>query len=156
MHPYVVQYSGLETLGVIENSATFFLACIIGSLAPDIDSQTSKIGRSLKPLSKIVTSLFGHRRFAHSILFLGILELILIICGFNYVFKIGFMLGFMSHQFLDMLTISGVGLLYPLYTKKFRIMELRTGKKGETVVLILMKLSIVIILFLRHLFFFSE
>lgn len=43
---------------------------VIGALIPDICHTKSKIGRRLPILSAVISSVFGHRTFTHSLLFL--------------------------------------------------------------------------------------
>lgn len=42
------------------------LSCVLGSLYPDIDLATSKLGHKVKPVAIAVNKLFGHRNFVHS------------------------------------------------------------------------------------------
>lgn len=125
------------------NVLTTFLIFIIylysvytGSLFPDIDHPTSYISRRLPLISGIVTRKFSHRGFMHSLLCIYCL----IIASFliNILFKVfyphvysivsiyiqtielGFILGYLSHIFFDMLNPSGVCIFYP-NTKKYRL-----------------------------------
>ncbi len=52
-------------------------AGIVGALLPDICHTGSKIGRKFKLLSKLISMLFGHRTFTHSLLFLVIIATLL-------------------------------------------------------------------------------
>ena len=45
-------------------------AGVVGALIPDICHSGSKIGKKLPLLSKIISAIFGHRTFTHSLLFL--------------------------------------------------------------------------------------
>ena len=121
----------------------------IGSLFPDIDHPKSYLGKRFPFISKKVNSIFHHRGFTHSLLFIYSLVLIsMLICIFLkifyssiyfciniYIFSIefGFILGCISHIFFDMLNPTGVALLYPS-TKKYRLPlapTIRCNSPGE-------------------------
>ncbi|WP_066869074.1 metal-dependent hydrolase [Clostridium mediterraneense] len=53
----------------------------IGSLIPDIDSSTSTVGRKVKPISKFISSKFGHRGFTHTILALILFSYLIFFLG---------------------------------------------------------------------------
>lgn len=100
-----------------------------GSLFPDIDRSTSKLGRKFKFIEKI----FGHRKFFHSLfglLFFSALFYFL----FDYVFlqnisifpedkstilhyTILFFFGYLSHIFLDSFNPKGILFFYPFSFK---------------------------------------
>ena len=91
---------------------------ILSSFIPDIDIQTSKIGKKFKILSFLTNKLFSHRGFFHSI----ILPLIFYFI-FTYIFnlqEIGLVvfIGISSHLFLDMLTKEGIAFFSPFIQKK--------------------------------------
>ncbi len=94
----------------------FILVLVFSAVFPDIDHGKSWIGRKVKPLSFIINFIFGHRKFIHSLFFALILSFILKIFFNNY--YIPFLIGFLSHLVLDILTKQGVYLFYPF---KFRI-----------------------------------
>ena len=62
----------LATSAVVAGNANYLivggavLTTMIGSLFPDIDSSTSKLGSKMKITSTIINKLFGHRGFLHS------------------------------------------------------------------------------------------
>ena len=118
----------------------------IGGLLPDIDHPTSKIGKRLPPISKLVNSLFGHRGFTHSLLanllfayFLFLLTNLIpdMLIGFYLPFALGLIIGYASHLLLDVLTVSGIPLLYPFSKQNIRIAKLRSGKDDLLVSIIL-------------------
>ena len=91
---------------------------ILSSFIPDIDIQTSKIGKKFKILSFLTNKLFSHRGFFHSI----ILPLIFYFI-FTYIFnlqEIGLVvfIGISSHLFLDMLTKEGIAFFSPFIQKR--------------------------------------
>ena len=72
---------------------------ISGSIFPDIDT------------------IFKHRKLLHNIFILAAAF------WYNYAFGIGVL----SHYLLDMLTVMGVALFWPLSNKHYRILRLKTG-----------------------------
>lgn len=114
-----------------------FAGGVLGGLLPDIDHPESTMGRRLKPLSHVINTLFGHRGFTHT-LFAWLLTsyFLFVLSGWipmsvkGYVLAVfsGVIVGYMSHLLLDMLTVSGVPLLYPLSKKTLRFARLRTGR----------------------------
>lgn len=89
------------------------IACVlVCSLLPDIDLPKSPISLPIRPLSRWINRKYGHRTITHSIwamilviLLAWLFGLSPLICG----------IAFFSHLFLDMMTKSGVPILYPLY-----------------------------------------
>jgi inner membrane protein len=95
------------------------VAAGLGALLPDIDTPKSALGRWL-PISAIIERRVGHRQLTHSVAFLALcavalVPLALVARGSLYV---GLLLGIASHLLLDMVTVSGVPLLYP-YAGRF-------------------------------------
>ncbi|MDV2683338.1 metal-dependent hydrolase [Alkalihalophilus lindianensis] len=121
----------------LTNSATpiYYVAGMAGALIPDICHIHSKIGRRLPLLSRVISSLFGHRTFTHSLLFLAIWALIFYLFFGDYLMvRDGLMLGMISHILLDATTIRGVRLFYPLNIR-FRLpLYIRTGGAIERVI----------------------
>ena len=123
------------------NIYIFFSFIILGSLIVDIDHPQSKIGTKLKPISKFISFLFGHRTWFHSIF------LALIISGILYYFNAqmgtALFIGYLSHIFLDGLTWSGVNIIHPI--NQLRIQGfIKTGKPAEHILLIIIIALIVI------------
>ena len=121
--------------------ATGFLGAVVGSLFPDIDTSTSKIGRKIKIISKIINNIFGHRGLFHCpLLIIGLFFL------FRYIFErnaiteyniayIGFLFGMGIHLVCDMFTKGGIPVLYPFYTTKFSLTKMKSGSKKEPIAL---------------------
>ena len=112
-------------------------ATVLGGMFPDIDIRTSKISKRMKLTSRIISSLFGHRGFLHSPLFIGLVYLICLtifqnkdIMQYSYIY-VGFCAGFVMHLFCDMATKGGIPLLYPFYRKRFRFGVFESGHKFE-------------------------
>lgn len=119
-------------------------ANFIGGLAPDIDQPTASLWNRL-PAGGVWGRVFyrflgGHRFISHSILgvflFGFLLDLLLdamsgvVLVDMNVVWG-SFMIGFVSHLFMDMLTRDGVPWLFPIPIHfgmpPFRLMRIKTG-----------------------------
>lgn len=126
-------------------------ATMVGSLFPDIDSRTSKLGSKMKITSTIANKLFGHRGFLHSPLFvlvaLGILSIVFTkaeIKEYSLIYY-GFIIGMINHLFCDMLTKGGIPLFYPLSKWKFSILPMKSGSKWEFIPLFITCIIICVI-----------
>ncbi|UOQ49303.1 metal-dependent hydrolase [Gracilibacillus caseinilyticus] len=116
----------------------FIAAGAIGGLIPDICHGGSKIGRRFPLLSKIINSIFGHRTFTHSLLFLVVMHFILTMFITNQSIIMGGMAGMVSHFVLDAMTKNGIKLFYPVnITVRFPVTT-RTGGTVEHVVLLVL------------------
>lgn len=85
----------------------------VAAVIPDIDEPRSKIGRLLFPISILVSSFFKHRTFTHSLLFMGIVTLLIQLIFFNSNLTLTILGGLVAHVIGDILT-GKVNLLYPL------------------------------------------
>lgn len=110
--------------------ATLFTAIganFVGGLAPDLDNSTASLWKQIRGgtfIGKILAPVLGgHRLISHSLvgLFLTgfILEKILQALGTILLVDMSvvwdaFMIGMISHLFMDMLTKEGIPLLFPL------------------------------------------
>lgn len=121
-----------------------YSSCVLGALIPDIDHPTSKINKC-NPFTGIIGDLIGHRTITHSFTGLLIFDLILWIANFESII-LGFNIGYISHLILDMMTVSGIPLLYP-NKKRYRIMKLKTNTEHETIVLSLLTVFICWLIF---------
>ncbi|QJC28446.1 metal-dependent hydrolase [Enterobacteriaceae endosymbiont of Plateumaris consimilis] len=113
LNKYIIQYDWWHIIP----------ASIITCLLPDIDHPKSFLGNKIKIFSYIISKIFGHRGFTHSLLSLIIIIIFLNYYSFNIIpidIKIGFIIGYSSHICSDMLTPYGVPLLWP-YKKKFSL-----------------------------------
>ncbi|WP_440895616.1 metal-dependent hydrolase [Amphibacillus sp. Q70] len=116
----------------------FIAAGAIGGLIPDICHSGSKIGRRFPVLSKVVNTIFGHRTFTHSLLFLTLLTLVLTKLVSNPSITTGILVGMVTHLILDATTKQGIKLLYPAkLTIRFPITT-KTGGKMENILLLLL------------------
>lgn len=100
--------------------AAFMGGCIIGSILPDIDLATSKIGHLTTPIAILLNKIFGHRGFIHtpicSLLFALLFGAIAhAITPDNAVHvAAGVFFGCMLHLLQDTFTKNGIRWLYPL------------------------------------------
>lgn len=116
----------------------FIAAGAAGGLLPDICHSGSKIGRRFPALSRVVNTIFGHRTFTHSLLFLALLALILSKAGSNPSITAGLLVGMVTHLILDATTKQGIKLLYPAkITIRFPLTT-RTSGKVEGILLLLL------------------
>ena len=97
------------------NRYLFISITFISAIALDIDEENSYIGYRTKPLSNIINIIFKHRGFIHSFLFISILSFIIWLYFGNYF--IPFLIGTISHLFLDSLTPMGIKAFYPFNFK---------------------------------------
>ena len=111
-------------------------ATLVGSILPDIDEPNSYAGRSNRGTSHLIKALFGHRGITHSLLGLAFISAIIYAVIYYYQLDIQYLIffniGYLSHIMTDLLTKSGVPLLFP-YKKNLKIPIIRTGDKKEVV-----------------------
>jgi inner membrane protein len=132
----------------------FITGCAIGGLIVDIDHIKSTAGRKFKIISitlfllnkifkalrmKYFAKLTGHRGLLHAP-FLWMFFMGLLLCfskaiaatkiGEIIVYCIlGILIGAFSHLLLDFMTVSGIPLFLPFYTKNYHIIGFNTGNK---------------------------
>jgi inner membrane protein len=87
------------------------------SLLPDIDHPKSTFGSMVPFLSRPISAIFGHRGITHSLF--AILAGIFIMHRYGYQteYVAAIVVGYLSHLAGDMLTNSGVPLLWPVKSK---------------------------------------
>ncbi|WP_176222287.1 metal-dependent hydrolase [Tuberibacillus sp. Marseille-P3662] len=117
-------------------TSLYFLLVLIGSAIPDLDQPNSYLGRRLKIISIPLSTIFGHRRFTHSILFMILMYWIgrwtVDHTDIQFFYIKGLLIGMGSHIAGDFLTKSGVPLLFPLTKKRFRfLVTFKTGSIKE-------------------------
>ncbi|AIZ61509.1 metal-dependent hydrolase [Bacillus safensis] len=106
-----------------------------GALIPDLCHTKSKIGRKFPLLSTLISSVFGHRTFTHSLLFLLIIYFLATTYIPNDSLSIGLLVGMASHLILDAGTVNGIKFLFPASIKVRLPFYVKTGSTGEQVVL---------------------
>lgn len=92
-----------------------------GSLFPDIDLINSGFQKN----SKNGVS-FKHRGIMHTP-FLALCIFLFYYMIFRNYMIFPFIIGYLSHIFLDFLTVSGVPILYPISKNRFNLMRIKTG-----------------------------
>lgn len=111
----------------------------VGSLFPDIDMKNSYISKIFPKIYRFLGSKFRHRGITHSLIFVYLLcslfsiivhhseNNIVFICLFS-----GFIVGYLSHLCLDLLTKEGIELFYPI-SINFSILPIKTSSKSEKI-----------------------
>ena len=95
------------------------LLIALGSLLPDLDNTSTRIGRLLPFVSRFLERRFGHRTITHSAIVLFALSVPAFLLPSPYsVFWLCVFSGYASHPFLDTMTVNGVQLFYPFSTSK--------------------------------------
>lgn len=110
----------LLDLTIIE-TMLYYLFIGFGCMLPDIDTPESKLGKLLGPLSALLNITVGHRTFTHSILVITVLFYTSFVFWDMNIIITGLMLGCIFHILGDLLTPSGVALIYPISKKRFKI-----------------------------------
>lgn len=110
-------------INIFSNPA-YLGTCVFASLLPDIDHTKSIIGKFVYPLARYIDRNFGHRTITHSLTFFIPVLILAIFTELNFInpyydreglsFSLIFGLALFSHYILDMATISGIPLFYPL------------------------------------------
>lgn len=103
------------------------LGLLAGSLAPDVDVKGS-------PASRVIYIPVKHRTFFHSLTACALLTAVLFFLSKN--FAMGFLAGYLSHLFLDMLNVAGVPLFYPFNKRHFHIARIKVGSVFEYILLL--------------------
>lgn len=106
------------------------LALWLGAVLPDIDEPESYIGRRTRGISDLINLIFGHRGITHTLLFIGIMGILVFLFGFK---EIGFWLvvGAFLHILEDSFSKSGVKWLLPLTDKTYHVPIYTTGSLIE-------------------------
>jgi len=109
--------------------------CAFAALLPDIDHPNSTLGRNIYPVSKLISMVFGHRGFTHSLLAL---------CGMIYLLvridphqEYGLLItcvsiGYLSHLVGDVITPAGLPLFYPIKHRFKTPLTIKAGGVGES------------------------
>ena len=109
---YLENKIGIDINGL--DNALFVLGCGVGSLLPDIDIDTSLLGRFIP-----AWLLYEHRTVTHSLLFMLVVGILSFVLHASLALIIGLELGIGTHLILDAITPMGLPyLLYPFATRK--------------------------------------
>jgi inner membrane protein len=151
-------FCSLFSINIFSNPLYISL-CLFGSLIPDIDHTKSLIGKLFYPIAKHLSVKFGHRTITHSIFFLlGIVFISICFDKFffnNYNISIIVFFSVFSHLLLDMLTVQGIPLFYPIYKNPCVLpanpeLRIRTGNlKQEGIILFIFSIMTI---FMQDLF----
>lgn len=129
------------------NLGLWYGACGLGGLLPDIDHQHAPISKILFPISWAIRKKWSHRTMTHSLIFLFLIPLLLLVFTRNLYIIMGIFTGILSHLIMDMLNPTGVPLFYPINKRKFRVAKVRTGGAYEGATLGLFCLGAYIVAF---------
>lgn len=105
--------------------ALAYTAAAVGSLLPDIDHPKSMIGSFFPWMPRIGP--LGHRRFTHTIWFVGMLAYALHYYVGPEPWVVAGLWGVVSHLAADVLTEKGTPLLWPMQERAFCIPLVTTG-----------------------------
>jgi inner membrane protein len=117
-------------LSSIQNKIVFAIVALIATLMPDIDSDSSIVGK--RKIFRPIQFLFGHRGFLHSFTFLFLLTIFFVL--FIPVIAFPLFLGYSLHLFADSFTVQGIRPFYPL--KRAYIGKFKTGGKIDMILFI--------------------
>ncbi|MFS1519505.1 metal-dependent hydrolase [Bacillus sp. SCS-151] len=111
-----IAFSGMIGLSVVSlipvtDPTMYIIGLTVGAILPDIDHPKSKISNKIPIIPSLVSTIFTHRTFFHSVLFLVCLTLLY--GFFPQSIVTGIIIGAAGHIIGDMLTPAGVKLLYP-------------------------------------------
>ena len=132
-YPYLCDVFSASPSTLSVDGIVFIGAATLGALLPDIDSPTSFLGQKVKPISKLINKMGGHRGFTHSPI-VAMVALLLGIYFTDYISNpllftnviMGIFVGVMSHILLDGLNVQGIPLMYPFNKKKYRYGKIQT------------------------------
>lgn len=109
-----------DTLAVTACAAT-------GSLIPDIDNVTSKLGRLCAPASLLIQLFIGHRTVFHApVLYLTLSYVITRLYPSQLMPILACMAGIASHLILDLFNPAGIPLFWPL-NKRIHLAPFHSG-----------------------------
>jgi len=123
-----------------------FMIAAVASYLPDLDHDRSTAGQAVGRSARHLRHLFGgHRMGTHSIFFV-----ILIYLAASYILDEPVQAraaatGIAAHIWCDLLTVQGVGLLWPLSRTKIHIGFMRTGSRSEDIYIRLVQITGVIV-----------
>ena len=110
-----------------EATIVFTAGSIIGSILPDIDNRTSKIGQHIGITSFLIQLFIGHRTIFHApVLYVLLYALITAMFPGSSRLLSGISVGVTTHLFLDMLNPAGIPLLWPL-PLRIHLSRIRSG-----------------------------
>lgn len=108
------------SVGILQRMPQLDEVAIAGAagLLPDLDHPKSTFGRIVPYISIPLAAVFGHRGFTHSVLMVVAMVYLLLTYHENHNWPVlPLVVGYLSHIIGDMLTPSGVPLLWPVRQK---------------------------------------
>ncbi|HVZ67243.1 MAG TPA: metal-dependent hydrolase [Patescibacteria group bacterium] len=162
----VVAYSPIPHI-TLATAIVSFGANMLGGLAPDIDQPTAHLYRNERGgaiAAKLITPLLGgHRYISHSFIGLAIFGFVahevlkltssVLIVNQSVVWW-AFIIGYISHLFMDLFTEEGLPLLFPIPIRfgfpPLRVFRMKTGGVVEKSFVFPMLLLINVYLFYSH------
>lgn len=121
-------------------TAMLMAVCALAALLPDIDHPSSTLGQLIYPVSTLISTIFGHRGFTHSILALACVMYALIKLAPSPAHSIWITVisvGYLTHLVGDVITPAGLPLLYPIKKRFATPLTIIAGGFGESVVVVL-------------------
>lgn len=131
---YLIFFNFLEIS--LPSKLVFGIFLFLSTVFVDIDSRNSKIGRYF--IFRPIQWLVSHRGMIHSLLFCFFSSFFIFWIDSNA--GIGFLVGYLSHLFLDSLTKEGVFLLWPFYSERISLIGFKTGGIIEEIFFVLLLL----------------
>lgn len=129
-------------------AGSILAGALVGGLLPDLDKKNSKIGNKMKIASAVISATTKHRGVTHAPLIHLLMYAVLatasvvmltgLISAVVLSFLTGCLVGALSHVVLDAVTVQGVPLLYPISKQKYSFCKIRTGRREELVVRVLL------------------
>lgn len=120
-------------LGLPALSPACLALALAGSLLPDVDHPKSWVGQRLRPLSRVVAGLFGHRGITHSALAVAACVWGLTQGGAPRWAVAPLAVGALSHLAADLLTPAGLRLAWPM-RRTWALPLCRSGSAMEPLV----------------------
>lgn len=146
----------------IDYTVALYIGTSIGSVLPDIDHKQSFISKKIRLFRYIVSRVFKHRYFTHSISFLILLSFpYFILLNFFYMdmflkfLYIGVIIGSFSHILMDMFVGNGVALFYPFKKNKLYFLKIKSNSFLEKVFIHFLIFSF-FLFFIYYNIFFSK
>lgn len=135
-------YGGAAIIGEMPFSIGTVAVAAMAGILPDIDTRASTIGRLCMPVSGYIERRWGHRTITHSYLAQALVTMLclpLLLMDQEPYFYAA-VLGYVSHPFLDTMTIFGVRLfwpwtdircVFPFYAGRPTAYRTETGQRGD-------------------------